>query len=61
MRKLISLGKLGKNGGTLFKIGENKFTYNGTPSVVISFLVEKDKVISLTVSEPDLTLTAMKL
>ena len=61
MKKLITLGKLGKNGGALYKIGENRFTYNGAPSVVINFLVEKDKVISLTITEPDLTLTAKKV
>ena len=60
-RKLISLGKLGKNGGALYKIGENKFIYNGAPSVAISFLVENGKVISLTVTEPGLVLTANKL
>jgi len=60
-RKLISLGRLGKNGGSLYKIGENKFIYNGSPSVVISFLIENDKVISLTVTEPNLTLIAKKL
>jgi len=61
MKKLISLGKLGKNGGALYKIGDNKFMYNGAPSVSISFLEENDKVISLTVTEPDLTLTAKKI
>lgn len=60
-RKLISLGKLGKNGGALYRIGGNKFIYNGVPSVTISFLVENGKVISLTVTEPDLILTATKL
>ncbi len=61
MKKLLSLGKIGKFGGTLLKISENKFTYNGTPSVEISFQIENDKVISLTVHEPELTLVAKKL
>jgi hypothetical protein len=61
MRKLLSLGKLGKNGGALYKIGENKFIYNGTTSVAISFQFENDKVISLTVTEPGLTITAKKI
>ena len=60
-RKLVSLGRLGKNGGSLYKIGENKFIYNGSPSVIISFLIENNKVISLTVTEPNLTLTAKKI
>lgn len=61
MRKLITLGKLGKNGGALYKTGENTFIYNGTSSVTISFSVEHDKVISLTVSEPGLVLVAKKI
>jgi hypothetical protein len=61
MRKIISLGKLGKNGGALYKIGENKFIYNGTTSVTINFQIENNKVISLTVSEPGLTITAKKI
>ncbi|MFT3911516.1 MAG: hypothetical protein QM737_18980 [Ferruginibacter sp.] len=61
MRKMISLGKLGKSGGALWRIGENEFTYQGAPSVTIKFLVQKDKVISLTINEPGLTLTATKI
>ena len=60
-RKLLSLGRLGKNGGALYKLGENKFTYNGAPSVTISFAVDNGKVLSLTVSEPNLTITAKKM
>lgn len=60
MRKLLSLGRLGKFGGALYKIADNKFTYNGAPSVTITFDVEKDVVKSLTVHEPGLTLTAKK-
>jgi hypothetical protein len=61
MRKLITLGKLGKNGGALYKTGDNQFFYQGTTSVKISFVIENDKVLSLTVSEPGLTLTAKKI
>ena len=61
MRKMISLGKLGKFGGGLNKIGEHKFLYNGVSSVTISFQVENNVVKSLTVQEPDLTLVAKKL
>jgi hypothetical protein len=60
-RKLLSLGKLGKNGGALLNLGENKFIYNGSPSVIISFLEENGKVLSLTVTEPGLTLLAKKV
>lgn len=61
MRKMISLGKLGKFGGGLYKIGEHKFLYNGVSSVTITFQVENDVVKSLTVEEPDLTLVAKKV
>lgn len=61
MKKLLSLGKIGKFGGALLKIDENKFTYNGAPSVTISFQFQNDKVISLTIHEPNLTLIAKKL
>lgn len=61
MRKLLALGKIGSFGGALYKIGENKFTYNGAPSVNITFEEKDDKIISLTVEEPDLILTARKV
>ena len=60
-RKMVTLGKLGKNGGALNKKAENVFAYQGIKSVEIKFIVESNKVISLTVHEPDLTLTAKKI
>jgi len=60
LRKMISLGKLGKSGGALLRISENEFTYQGAPSVIIKFLVEGNRVVSLTLSEPGLVLTAVK-
>lgn len=60
-RNMMTLGKLGKNGGALYKTSENVFAYQGTTSVTITFTVENGKVISLTVKEPDLTLTARKI
>ncbi len=61
MRKLLSLGKLGKSGRALFRIAENEFTYQGAPSVTVKFLVQNDRVISLTLNEPGLVLTASKI
>ena len=61
MRKMLSLGKLGKSGGGLYKIGTNEFMYNGVPSVKITFQIENDVVKSLTVQEPDLVLVANKV
>lgn len=61
MRKMPSLGKLGKSGGELLRITENKFTYKGSPSVIITFDVRDNKVLSLTLNEPGLVLTAKKI
>ncbi|MHA7830728.1 MAG: hypothetical protein ACX93O_06490 [Flagellimonas sp.] len=61
MRKLLSLGPIGGFGGALYKIGDNLFTYNGTPSVTISFNMKEGDITSLTLTEPDITLTAEKI
>lgn len=61
MRKLLSLGPIGGFGGALYKIGDNLFTYNGTPSVTITFDIKDEEVKSLTLIEPDITLTAKKV
>lgn len=61
MRKMIALGKLGAFGGGLYQISKNKFLYNGVKSVEVTFAMENEKVVSLTVHEPDLTLTAKKV
>lgn len=60
-QKRLLFGKLGKFGGSLLKIGEHTFTYNGAPSVEISFQLENEKIVSLTVKEPELTLIAKKI
>jgi hypothetical protein len=61
MKKIISLGRLGKGGGALYKIGDNKYMYNGAPSTIISFGQENGKVVSMTVTEPALSLVAKKI
>jgi hypothetical protein len=61
MKKVLALGKIGTSGGAIYKINDTVFRYNGTSSVEITFLVENDKVISLTVNEPGLILTAKKI
>jgi len=60
-RNLLSLGKLGKFGGGLYQQVPGEFTYNGISSVNITFEIKGDKVVSLTVHEPDLTLKARKI
>ncbi len=60
-RKILTLGKLGKFGGTLLKIGDHTFAYKGAPSVEVSFQFDKEKIVSLTLKEPDLTLIARKI
>ena len=61
MRKMIALGPIGGFGGGLYKTGDREFVYNGTPSVKVTFAVKNDKVKSLTIREPDLTITAEKV
>ncbi len=61
MKKVLSIGSIGKFGGALLKVSENEFTYNGAPSVQITFQFKQNKVISLTVKEPGLTLLARKV
>lgn len=61
MRKLLSLGKIGAFGGALYKIGPNKFFYNGAPSTEISFQFDGKAVKSLTVTEPGSVLVAKKV
>ena len=61
MRENLSLGKLGKSGGALFQKSPNVFTYNGINSVEVHFTLENDKVVALTIVEPDLTLKAVKV
>ncbi len=61
MRDMISLGKLGKFGGGLYQQAPGEFTYNGISSVRITFQKEGERVVSLTVHEPDLTLKAMRI
>ena len=60
-QKRLLFGKLGMFGGSLLKIGNHTFTYNGAPSVEISFQLENEKIISLTVKEPELILIAKKI
>ena len=60
-RKKLLFGKLGKFGGSLLKIDDHTFTYNGAPSVEISFQLDNEKIVSLTVKEPELTLIAKKI
>ena len=61
MRKLLSLGPIDGFGGAIYKIGDNQFTYNGAPSVTISFEVQDDIVKSLTVEEPGFSIKANKV
>lgn len=60
-RNMIALGRLGTFGGGLFKIGEHRFVYNGTPSTEISFDVIANKVVSLSIHEPTGVLKATRV
>lgn len=61
MRKIMALGPIGGFGGALYKIGDQKFTYNGTPSVTVSFAVKDELVQSLTIEEPGFSISAKKV
>ncbi|WP_391595160.1 hypothetical protein [Winogradskyella sp.] len=61
MRKLLSMGPIGEFGGALYKIDDQKFVYNGTPSVLITFDVQDDIVYSMTVTDPEVTVIAKKV
>ena len=61
MRKLLSLAPIGEFGGALYKIGENKFTYNGAPSIIITFDIQDGIVKNLKLSDPDVTIIAEKV
>lgn len=61
MRKLLALGKIGSFGGALFCVGPDTFRYNGTSSVTITFQRKLDQVVSFTLEEPGLSLTATKM
>lgn len=61
MRKMLSLGAIGEFGGALYKTGENEFTYNGAPSVKVSFQFKEERVVSLTIREPEHTMVASKV
>lgn len=61
MRKLLSLGPIGEFGGALYKIGDNNFIYNGAPSVEITFDIRDDKVYSMKVIDPEITIIAQKI
>lgn len=60
-QKYLLFGKLGKSGGSLLKIGDHTFTYSGTSSVEISFQLEADKIVSLRVKEPELSIIAKRV
>ena len=61
MRKLLSLGPLGEFGGALYKIGDNKFIYNGAPSVEITFDIQANIVHSMKITDPDVSIEAQKV
>ena len=61
MRKMLSLGQLGKSGGSLLRLGKHEFTYGGAPSLRIKFDVKEGKAFALTVAEPQLILRAERI
>lgn len=60
-QKRLLFGKLGKFGGSILKTGDHTFNYNGTPSMEIKFELEADKIVSLKLKEPELSLIAKRI
>lgn len=58
---MLSLGPLGKFGGSLVYQGDQKFEYNGIRSVTISFEKTDGIVGSMTITEPDLIVKAPRV
>ena len=61
MREKMTLGPIGGFGGALYKIENNHYTYNGAPSVKVFFEFRNDKVYSIKVIDPEVTVVAMKI
>lgn len=61
MRENLALGRLGKTGGQIMQIDKSIFKYGGAPSVQVRFQMEGDKIKSLWLIEPHLTLKAIKI
>ncbi len=61
LREKMTLGSIGGFGGALYKISDNHYTYNGAPSVKISFDFRNDKVHSIKVIAPEVTVEAVKI
>jgi hypothetical protein len=60
-RKLLSLGSLGKSGGTLLCTAPHEFVYQGAWSVNVRFELTGNVVTKLILTEPGLVLAARKL
>ncbi|MEO9484738.1 MAG: hypothetical protein ABJG47_14865 [Ekhidna sp.] len=61
MRKMLSLGVIGEFGGALNKVGDDEFTYAGTPSVQVTFQKDNDSIKSITVTTPGSVIVAKKV
>ena len=60
-RKMLSIDKKGNFGRALNRIGTNRFSPGGAPSVEISFVIKDGKAVSLTVHEPNPLVVATRI
>ena len=60
MKEKMALGPIGGFGGALYKIKDNLYTYNGAPSVTVTFEIQNESIISLTVNTPEAQINALK-
>ena len=60
-RKLLQIARKGTFGRVMNKIGEHRFSPGGAPSVEISFKIQENRAVSLTVHEPDPLVNAVRV
>ena len=61
MRKMLQIARKGTFGRVMNRIGEHRFSPGGATSVEISFVVQANKAVSLTVHEPEPFVTAIRI
>lgn len=61
MRKQLSFGRKGTFGTGMYRVNGNVFGANSAPSIKINFEIVDDKVLGLTLEEPDLVLKAVRV
>ncbi len=61
MRNMMSFGRKGTFGTGMYRIKDNTFGAYAAPSIKIEFEVVEDKVLALTLEEPDMQVKAIRI